>query len=94
MYFDDGRLAIDGQRGNFRTWFIDCINFVATKWRTLIAGVNLLVPVPLDTVSPGGDQTPSLPGADPRSDRFRHGGREKKFLQKSLTKPGVNARPQ
>jgi hypothetical protein len=37
---------------------------------------------------------PSLPGADPRSDRFRRGGRESKFLQKSLTKPGANARLQ
>ena len=55
MCFDDGRLAIDRQPGNFSTWFIDCINFVATKWRTLIARVNLLVPVPLDTVSPVGD---------------------------------------
>jgi hypothetical protein len=94
MCFDDGRLAIDRQPGNFRTWFINCIDFVATKWRTLIAGVNLLVPVPLDTVSPGGDQTPSLPGADPRSAPFRRGGRESKFLQKSLTKPGANARLQ
>jgi len=37
---------------------------------------------------------PSLRGADPRSDRFRCGGRESKFLQKSLTKPGANARLQ
>ena len=94
MCFDDGRLAIDPQPGNFRTCFINCIDFVATKWRTLIAGVNLLVPVPFNTVSPGGDQTPSLPGADPRSDPFRRGWRESKFLQKFLTKPGANARLQ
>ena len=56
MCFDDGRLAIDRQPGNFKRWFIDCIDFVARKWRTLIARVNLLVPVPFDTVSPGGDR--------------------------------------
>ena len=80
MCFDDGRLAIDPQPGNFKRWFIDCIDFVARKWRTLIARVDLLVPVPFDTVSPGGDQTPALAGAEPQPDRFRCGGRESKFL--------------
>jgi hypothetical protein len=61
MCFDDRRLAIDRQPGKFRTWFIACIDFVATKWRTLIARVNLLVQIPFDTVSPGGDQTPLSP---------------------------------
>ncbi|MEI7822698.1 MAG: hypothetical protein WCK55_17430 [Verrucomicrobiota bacterium] len=31
------------------------------------------------------------PAARPSSDRFRRGGRESKFQQKSLTKPGANA---
>jgi hypothetical protein len=94
MCFDDGCLAIDRQPGNFRTWFIDCIEFVATKWRMLIARVNLLVPVPFDTVIPGGDQTPLSPTPVRVLTVSGAAGRESKFFQKSLTKPGANARLQ